>query len=188
MENSRIYNRRGRTKKYNLEKYREVECYYCGRMGHIKPNCLELAEQRKNNRNGKRNDKKGKRTEIQTELKPTDINGTEIMSTDETQTDEGQTEAETYDEEEIKRRIIENYLNYRKISEAITNGNTIIRFIFEEGENKGKCWTIQTLHRTRKSEVVLVKSSLGEFYIDRNQRSETIRYLKEDSIMMGLYY
>ena len=44
----------------------------------------------------------------------------------------------TDDREEIIKEIIEDYLNYREISEAITKGNTMINFTFEKEQNKNK--------------------------------------------------
>src|SRR5205814_1249776 len=87
-------------------------------------------------------------------------------------------------EEEIKKKIIEDYLNYREISEAITKGNTMINFIFEEEQNKNKYWEIQMSNRTKENEIILLKSSLGEFYINRDRKKGKIQYLnmKENKV------
>jgi predicted aspartyl protease len=58
MENrqyQRNYNNRNNFRNNNGE--RNVECYHCGRTGHIRPRCLELQEQNKNNeqRNNRQN-------------------------------------------------------------------------------------------------------------------------------------
>jgi len=80
-------------------------------------------------------------------------------------------------EEEIKKKIIEDYLNYREISEAITKGNTTINFIFEEEQNMNKYWKIQSSNGTKENGIILLKSSLGEIYINRDQKKGKIQYL-----------
>ena|SRR2546421_4001754 len=80
-------------------------------------------------------------------------------------------------EEEIKKKIIEDYLNYREISEAITKGNTTINFIFEEEQNMNKYWEIQTSIGTKEDGIILLKSSLGEFYVNRDRKKGKIQYL-----------
>ena len=80
-------------------------------------------------------------------------------------------------EEEFKKKIIEDYLNYRKISEAITKGNTTINFIFVGEQNKVKYWEIQTLSETKEDGIILLKSSLGEFYVNRDRKKGKIQYL-----------
>ena len=80
-------------------------------------------------------------------------------------------------EEEIKKKIIEDYLNYREISEAITKGNSTINFIFEEEQNMNKYWEIQTSNGTKEDGIILLKSSLGEIYINRDQKKGKIQYL-----------
>src|SRR5436190_21510659 len=79
--------------------------------------------------------------------------------------------------EEIKKKIIEDYLNYRKISEAITMGNTTINFIFEEEQNMNKHWEIQSSNGTKENGIILLKSSLGEIYINRDRKKGKIQYL-----------
>ena len=81
------------------------------------------------------------------------------------------------DEEEIKREIIEHYLNYRKILEAITKGNSTVKFILEKELKGSKYWEIQTFNGTRKDGIILLKSTLGEFYINRDQKKGKIQYL-----------
>ena len=76
--------------------------------------------------------------------------------------------------EEIKKKIIEDYLNYREISEAITKGNTTINFIFEEEQNRVKYQKIQTLRGTKEDGIILLKSSLGEIYINRDRKKGKI--------------
>ena len=80
-------------------------------------------------------------------------------------------------EEEIKKKIIEDYLNYREISEAITKRNTTINFIFVGEQNKVKYWEIQTLSETKEDGIILLKSSLGEFYVNRDRKKGKIQYL-----------
>lgn len=94
---------------------------------------------------------------------------------------EGNTIRDNY-EEEIKRGIIENYLNYRKISEAITKGNTIMEFILGNGNDLRKRWQIQTLYGTKEDGIILLKSSLGEFYVNRNRKRGKIQYLSTKEI------
>ena len=53
------------------------------------------------------------------------------------------------DEEEIKKEIIEDYLNYREISEANTKGDITINFYFKEEQNGNECWEIRTLNGTK---------------------------------------
>ena len=89
--------------------------------------------------------------------------------------------------EEIKKKIIEDYLNYREISEAITKGNTTINFIFEEEQNMNKYWEIQSSNGTKENGIILLKSSLGEIYIIRDRKKGKIQYLnmkenKEDLV------
>ena len=79
--------------------------------------------------------------------------------------------------EEIKKKIIEDYLNYREISEAITKGNTTINFIFEEEQNMNKHWEIQSSNGTKEDGIILLKSSLGEIYINRDRKKAKIQYL-----------
>ena len=87
---------------------------------------------------------------------------------------------ERNDEEEIKREIIEDYLNYKEISEAITKGDTTINFYFAEEQNGNECWEIQTLNETKEDGIILLKSTLGDFYVNRNQRKEKIQYLNRE--------
>ena len=42
------YNNRNNFRNNNRE--RDVKCYHCGRIRHIKPRCLELQEQNRNNK------------------------------------------------------------------------------------------------------------------------------------------
>src|SRR6266480_1125732 len=87
---------------------------------------------------------------------------------------------ERNDEEEIKREIIEDYLNYKEISEAITKGDTTINFYFAEEQNGNECWEIQTLKGTKEDGVILLKSTLRDFYVNRNQRKGKIQYLNKE--------
>src|SRR6266480_6793662 len=83
-------------------------------------------------------------------------------------------------EEEIKREIIEDYLNYKEISEAITKGDTTINFYFAEKQNGNECWEIQTLNGTKEDGIILLKSTLGDFYVNRNRRKGKIQYLNKE--------
>ena len=87
---------------------------------------------------------------------------------------------ERNDEEEIKREIIEDYLNYKEISEAITKGDTTINFYFAEEQNGNECWEIQTLNGTKEDGIILLKSTLGDFYVNRNRRKGKIQYLNKE--------
>src|SRR5436190_19025831 len=89
-------------------------------------------------------------------------------------------------EEEIKREIIEDYLNYREISEAITKGNTTMNFYFEEEQNGNEYWEIQTLKGTKDDEIILLKSSLGDFYVNRSRKKGKLRYLNKEEHEMEL--
>ncbi len=79
--------------------------------------------------------------------------------------------------EEIKREIVEDYRNYREISEAISKGNTLIEFIIEKGQHKGECWRIQISEGTKRNGIFLLESSLGEFYVNRDRKKGKIQYL-----------
>src|SRR5204863_4267246 len=82
---------------------------------------------------------------------------------------------EKNDEEEIKKEIIEDYLNYKEISEAITKGDTTINFYFAEEQNGNECWEIQTLNGTKEDGIILLKSTLGDFYVNRNRLNKEER-------------
>ena len=60
----------------------------------------------------------------------------------------------------------------------------MINFIFEEEQNKNKYWEIQMSNRTKENEIILLKSSLGEFYINRDRKKGKIQYLnmKENKV------
>lgn len=83
----------------------------------------------------------------------------------------------TMNYEESKRKVIEDYTNYMEISKAITKGNTIMEFILEKEKGLRKRWQIQTLYGTKEDGIVLLKSSLGEFYVNRDRKKGKIQYL-----------
>src|SRR5437667_12909338 len=87
---------------------------------------------------------------------------------------------EKNDEEEIKREIIEDYLNYKEISEAITKGDTTINFYFMEEQNGNECWEIQTLNGTKEDGIILLKSTLVDFYVKSNRRRRKVQYMNKE--------
>ena len=89
-------------------------------------------------------------------------------------------------EGEIKREIIEDYLNYKEISEAITKGNTTMNFYFEEEQNGNEYWEIQTLKGTKDVGIILLKSSLGDFYVNRSRKKGKLQYLNKEEREMEL--